>query len=217
MKKIYALIFINLLIPAWIWNHELFLLFNGANNSIADLVIGFTTGLADGLVATVLISILMLFKLRLGLAALLAGVLSGFITQVLKRTFDMPRPPTVFENVHILGDSSSFYSFPSGHATTAGALAFLALILWKQQPKLAWLLFALGVFIAYGRIYGGVHFPLDVVVGFTIGILTMWWCNQWSYKWNVESWLNSEWSWKLPGLFLMVTATTLAMGYHIQP
>lgn len=217
MKKTYALIFINILIPAWIWNHELFLLINGANSGIADAVIGLISGVGDGLVAVVLISILMLFKLRLGLAALLAFVLSGFIAQVLKRIFDMPRPPTMFDDVHLLGESLSSYSFPSGHATTTGALAMLALLLWKSDKRIAWSAFVLLTIAAYGRIYAGVHFPLDVVVGFAIGILCMWWCDKISHAWHTETWLQSEWSWKLPGLLLMIAATTLAMGYHIQP
>jgi len=217
LKKIYTLIFINLLIPAWLWNHELFLLINGFNSPIANHIIGFTTGFADGLVATVLIGILMLFKLRLGLAALLAGIFSGIFIQILKRIFDMPRPPTVFGDVHLLGERLSFHSFPSGHATTAGALAILSLLLWEKKPALAWLGFALSIFMAYGRIYGGVHFPLDVVIGFGIGALSMYWCNKWSKRWQMKAWATQPWAWRLSSLFLFVTAIALASSHSIQP
>lgn len=212
-----ALLFINILIPAWIWNHELFLLINGFNHPLADFAIGLISGLADGLVAVVLMTMLMLFRFRLGLASLLAFVVSGAIAQILKRTFDIPRPTVVFGDVHVLGERLSSYSFPSGHSATAGVLACLALLLFKSQPKLAYFLFFLGVLIAYGRIYSGVHFPLDVVVGFAIGVVSMWWCNKISQTWNTEKWQQSEWSWKLTGLLLMIAAVTLAMGYHIQP
>ncbi|MDQ6983079.1 MAG: phosphatase PAP2 family protein [Ghiorsea sp.] len=184
---------------------------------MADFMIGLVSGLADGLVAVVLITMLMLFRFRLGLAALLAFFVSGTVAQVLKRTFDMPRPPTVFNEVHLLGERLSFHSFPSGHSATAGVLAFLALLLWKPYPKLAWSLFVLGALIAYGRIYSGVHFPLDVVVGFAIGIVSMWWCNNISQTWDTKKWQQSEWSWKLPGLLLMIAAVILGTGYHIQP
>jgi len=214
---IIALIYINILIPAWIWNHELFLLINGFNSPIADYIIGLVSGFADGLVAVVLITMLMLFRFRLGLAALLAFIVSGLVAQILKRIFDMPRPPSVFGDVHLLGERLSAYSFPSGHSATAGVLAFLALLLFKPYPKLAWGLFFLGALIAYGRIYSGVHFPLDVVVGFAIGVVSMCWCNKLSQTWNTGKWQQSEWSWKLSGLCLMIAAVTLAMGYHIQP
>ena len=214
---IVALIYINILIPAWIWNHELFILINGFNHPLTDFVIGLVSGWADGLVAVVLMTMLMLFRFRLGLASLLAFVVSGAVAQILKRTFDMPRPPVVFGDVHVLGERLSSYSFPSGHSATAGVLACLALFLFKSQSKLAYFLFFLGVLIAYGRIYSGVHFPLDVVVGFAIGVVSMWWCNKLSQTWNTEKWQQSEWSWKLSGLFLMIAAVTLAIGYHIQP
>lgn len=215
--KLSLLIFINLLIPAYLWNHELFLIFNGFHAPFADSIIGVIAGFGDGLVAILLLTTLMLFHLRLGLAAIAATALSGLVSQILKRIFDMPRPPVVLDDVHILGQSLSSHSFPSGHATTCGVLALLALLLWKHHKTTAWLLFAFFTLAAYGRIYGGVHFPLDVVVGFGIGLLCMWWCNHWSASWPVASWLESEWSWKLPGLLLLIAAVMLAMGYQVQP
>jgi len=182
------------------------------------MMIGVAAGLGDGLVAVILIVMLMLFQLRLGLAGLLAFVLSGLIAQILKRIFEMPRPPVIFDDVHLLGHSLSHHSFPSGHAATCGTMAFFALLIWQKQPKVAWLMFILFGLAAYGRIYGGVHFPLDVVVGFGVGLICMWWCNKISHSWQrIEAWQQSEWSWKLTGLFLMIAAVTLAMGYKIQP
>ncbi|HKI60190.1 MAG TPA: hypothetical protein VKA23_04070, partial [Mariprofundaceae bacterium] len=80
-------------VPIGIWNHELFTLLNGAHASWADAVMGQIEGFGDGLVVALLIACVMLFRLRLGIAALIAFIASGLIAQILKRVFDMPRPP----------------------------------------------------------------------------------------------------------------------------
>jgi hypothetical protein len=89
--KLPIMVFILFLIPALLWNHEIFLLINGFHSNLADQVIGVLTGFGDGLVVTLFIFMLMLFKLRLGLAALLAFLLSGTITQIIKRSLDLPQ------------------------------------------------------------------------------------------------------------------------------
>jgi len=215
--KITALIYINILIPAWIWNHGLFLFINGLHNPVADKIMGLISGFGDGLVAVVLIFTLMLFRFRLALAALLAFSISGIIAQILKRIFDMPRPPTVFGDVHILGESLAFHSFPSGHATTCGVLALLSIYVWRKQKVLRYFIFSFFILIALGRVYGGVHFPLDVTVGFAIGGLCMWFFNQLSQPWKIDSWRFTPWSLKVTSLLILITSATLAFNYHIQP
>ncbi|MDQ6989464.1 MAG: phosphatase PAP2 family protein [Mariprofundaceae bacterium] len=217
-----GVVFALLFIPTYLWNHELFLLLNGWHSPFADQVMGVWSGFGDGMVVVLLVAMLMLFQLRLGLAALLALTLSGLITQIIKRSLEMPRPPAVFEDVHILGHHLYNYSFPSGHSTSCGVMALLALLLWRilwrdKHVAFAWSAFSLFMIAAYGRIYGGVHFPLDMLVGFSIGLLTMWCCYQWSQAWQVDVWLKSDWSWKLPGLFVLLTATILAFFYEVKP
>ncbi len=214
--KLAIAVFLILFVPSLLWNHQLFLTLNSFNHPALDLLISNISGLADGLVSLILILMLMLFQFRLGLAGLLAFFVSGLLAQILKRIFDMPRPPSVFENIHILGDALGQHSFPSGHATTAGMMALFALYIWKTRHW-AWLVFAVFTIAAYGRIYAGIHFPLDVVTGFGIGALSMWWSQRLSRHWPVQRWSQSEWSWKIPGLALMISAVTLGTGYHIQP
>ena len=98
-----------------------------------------------------------------------AGVLDTALKLAFRRArptpfFDYPLPPS--------------YSFPSGHAlfafcffTAAGAL--LAPRLKPLALKLLVGVVAVGAVLAIGfsRIYLGVHYPSDVIAGYTVGLL----------------------------------------------
>jgi len=198
-------------------SHALFRLINDAHNPWADMFFGVVTGLGDGLIVALLCSLLMLFRLRLGMAALLAFIVSGLLAQSLKRIFDMPRPPAVLDNVHVLGHTLSSHSFPSGHATSDGVMVLLAFLFWSYRDWRAPAIAGLFVLAAIGRIYVGVHFPLDVAVGLLIGVMTMWLCCSWSKRWPVELWRQSPWAWKIPGFIVAIEAAVLGLGYQVQP
>jgi len=195
----------------------LFRLINDAHTPAGDLFFGLVSGLGDGLIVALLCSLLMLFRLRLGMAALAAYLLSGLVAQLLKRLFDMPRPPAVLENVHLLGTPFTAHSFPSGHATSDGVMVMLALLLWGIRDWRGWALAVLFVLAAIGRVYGGVHFPVDVSVGLGIGMLSMWLCRGWLAGLPIDQWRASDWSWKIPGLIVIVEAAVLGLGYQVQP
>jgi undecaprenyl-diphosphatase len=65
------------------------------------------------------------------------------------------------------------YSFPSGHASGSAALA-CALVLVTRQQRWGWIvavLAPLGAFtIGVSRMYLGVHYPSDVLAGWTFGV-----------------------------------------------
>lgn len=66
----------------------------------------------------------------------------------------------------IVGSGSDGFSFPSGHATIAFAMA---VVLSHKEPKWKWVFYTLAVLISLSRIYLGVHYPLDVVFGAFLG------------------------------------------------
>lgn len=65
-------------------------------------------------------------------------------------------------------DLISSYSFPSGHAQTAGT--YLLYFANYTKRKLTWIVFALlSLSVMVSRVFLGVHYPSDVLFGFILG------------------------------------------------
>lgn len=101
------------------------------------------------------------------LAALAAAGAAAAVVDVLKQTFDRLRPPLAEHGVSALGSIPDSPSFPSGHSATAFAAATAVGLLC---PRLRLPLLALAVLVAASRVYLGVHYPSDVLVGSALGI-----------------------------------------------
>jgi len=99
----------------------------------------------------------------------LASVLiSGFWSQVFKILIGRPRPRGLVTQ-GLVWPFGPFYfhgSFPSGHAMTSFALVPL---LEAMFPKAGRLFLVMAALIAIGRVYGGDHYPTDVLVGGWLG------------------------------------------------
>lgn len=78
------------------------------------------------------------------------------------------RPNFVLPQTLLLGPPLSGFSFPSGHATYSFAAAS---VLGKKRRGLKVFFYLLAALIAFSRIYIGVHYPLDVLVGAVLGVL----------------------------------------------
>jgi membrane-associated phospholipid phosphatase len=106
--------------------------------------------------------------LRIGVMLLL----STNLNHVFKLAFHHPRP--YWYNVHVLALSSeTTFGLPSGHAQQSAAIwgLFAALI----RRRWAWVsALILILLIGISRLYLGVHFPTDVLLGWLIGALMVW-------------------------------------------
>ena len=96
-------------------------------------------------------------------------VLESFLVLVCKTLWNQPRPELVIPGIHAIF-RLKFNSFPSGHAAMACVFAGIMMYREKTWLRVFWVLFV--VLISYQRIYVGVHFPLDVLVGLAIGFLS---------------------------------------------
>ena len=64
------------------------------------------------------------------------------------------------------------YSFFSAHASTSMAIVvFFSLLIKKEAKYFAFFLIVWSLFVGYSRVYIGVHFPFDVLLGFLIGTI----------------------------------------------
>ncbi len=106
-------------------------------------------------------------KIKEGVLVFLSAVLAWCASQILKFTFRIERPFTTFNEVTSLF-SESGYAFPSGHATFFTALAF-AIFLIHRKIGLWFIIIA--IFIGIARIIAGVHYPVDILGGFVLGVL----------------------------------------------
>lgn len=87
----------------------------------------------------------------------------------LKKLFARERPDLWEPIIHI--DPGSM---PSGHAVAASLFLPLLAIYWsRKQPRLKtilWIAAGLGIlWIDFGRLYLGVHYPTDILAGFAMG------------------------------------------------
>lgn len=90
-----------------------------------------------------------------------------FCGQLIKKTFERARPFQASVSVMALSPASGF-SFVSNHAANSFAIATY---LSHFYPKRAAIFWSLAVLTAFSRVYNGVHYPSDVVVGGLIGFL----------------------------------------------
>jgi undecaprenyl-diphosphatase len=132
------------------------------------------------------------FHMLKTLVATFGGAL--LLEYILKLVFHRPRPVPFFD----LPTPASF-SFPSGHALFsfcffAGLAALVSPRFSSRKAKLAVWVMAISMILGIGvsRIYLGVHYPSDVLAGYTAGIVwvaTVKFVNELHHK-NVER----EWS-----------------------
>lgn len=130
----------------------------------------------------------------------------------LKPLFDLPRPPAVLTDVHIIGPAYKAHTFPSGHATTAFAIGGLY-ALGFQQFRTRYVIFLSAALVAaLSRAVVGVHWPLDILAGAFGGWLAAYAgieLGRRTWKFGLKPWV--QW---LVALFLAACALWLVIGHE---
>ena len=95
-------------------------------------------------------------------------ITSTAVTFGLKYTVNRPRPFVTYPDLIQKDSHVGPYSFPSGHTSSAFALATSLSLCYQKwyviAPAYVW-----AITVAYSRMYLGVHYPSDVLIGAIIG------------------------------------------------
>ncbi len=105
----------------------------------------------------------------IAVATLAAVLVSQLAYNAMKYAIDRPRPSVTYADVHPLIAVPTSPAMPSGHAWEAFAAAT---VIAAASPRLRVPVLGLATLIAVSRVYLGVHYPSDVLVGAAGGVLT---------------------------------------------
>lgn len=100
-------------------------------------------------------------------------LISDQTTNFFKNTFQRLRPCNLEELKGIIRivKMSSSYSFYSGHAANSMASTVFAFMILKNYYKHSYWLFLFPLIFAFSRIYLGLHFPSDILIGYVFGAM----------------------------------------------
>jgi membrane-associated phospholipid phosphatase len=152
-----------------------FILMNPYHTDFLNYVFEGVTLIGDGIFSVIVCLFLLLIKKRyLSFMVFISFATSGIVAQVLKAFISEARPALFFKKGsypyfidHVT--LHNFHSFPSGHSTSAFALAAIMAFAVKDK-KYSLLFLGLGSLVGYSRMYLGQHFLHDVVAGSLIGV-----------------------------------------------
>jgi membrane-associated phospholipid phosphatase len=172
---IFILLFYRLLIS----ENQCFLYINKFHNTFADYFFAIITNVGDGLIWLPLLLFIFRFRKKSVFLVLANFLVSSIITLFIKRIlfWDALSPISLIaKNYHLhLIEGIQIHtnnSFPSGHTVTIFAVVFTLITFYKKNFFLKYILLLTAFIVGFSRVYLAQHFPIDVLAGALIGILS---------------------------------------------
>jgi undecaprenyl-diphosphatase len=164
-------------------DHQLFFALNQGLSTVGlDYLLWLVTWCADGFILVAIVGVVLWCVDRQTLHRhyrwLLVAVLIGsLVVQAIKFGVARPRPLREFAawleagtiHINVIGPSLRHRSFPSGHTQVMASVSMYLFCLYPRQ----WYWWGASLFlVGLSRIYVGMHFPLDVLAGALLGMLS---------------------------------------------
>lgn len=152
---------------------------NGLQNPFLDWIVPIIYSITDvrvilALIVLAIIGSWILKKekiCRIALLCLFAFCFACVFIFTLKTFYPSIRPFIALEGVRLAVHDNGFYSFPSGHfAISTMVLSVILLSMENHKCEMFALSTVYLLILAFVVIYGGVHYPLDIIGGIIIGV-----------------------------------------------
>jgi undecaprenyl-diphosphatase len=163
------------------WDTNLFLALNGCHSVFFDRFMSVFSGkfVWIPLYLSVLYVVIKQWKneaVWIVLALVLCIVISDQVASgLIKHLVQRPRPShneSLNAVIHLVnGYRGGMYGFVSSHASNSIGFALLSSLIFRQKLYV-YVLFLWAVVTSYSRIYLGVHYPLDILGGDVVGVLS---------------------------------------------
>ena len=177
-------------------DQNIFLFLNGLHSAWADMFFYWVSNRFIWIPFYAVLAFFMIKKWRKkSILIFIALTLCIFLTDqscnLIKRSVQRPRPshePALCEQVHLVAmpDGTLYkggpYGFPSSHAANSLALALFVIFYLSEKRK--WIIISMlcwVLLLSYSRIYLGVHYPSDIMVGWIIGAFWAFLC-----RWGIQ-------------------------------
>lgn len=144
---------------------------------------------------------------RLGIRVAVAYLLSTLLNVSLKEFIDQPRPFEIDPAVGLIDEYGR--GMPSNHAQATTII--FGILAFHLKKNWGWAIaFLITSLVGFSRIYLGVHFPLQVIVGWGLGITLL--AVYIGYLDQVEAWLQQR---SLPQHLIMATVLAAILCFAI--
>lgn len=161
------------------WDRRTLIFLNGLGSDSYDAFWSLATDIATWTPLFVLFFVLIMTQhhrregLLISLTVLILLLITHLLTDFSKEFFERLRPNNdqqIKGLIRILKYPQGF-SFFSGHASTSFAVTTLVFLFLRKNKAWLSLLFLWPLLFSFSRIYVGVHFPSDLLVGALVGTL----------------------------------------------
>lgn len=164
-------------------DQELFLTLNSYHNPFLDFIMYWFSDRYLWFPFYGLLLVFIIWKLRkkaiYAIVTIILTIIAAdqFTSRFMKPFFQRPRPcheEHLQSIIHMVTGCGGKYGFVSSHAANSFGLAMICWLLFrKKHPWVGWI-FLWAVPVSYSRIYLGVHYPSDVILGAIIGMIIAW-------------------------------------------